>query len=297
MRVVIVEHFRSDNLLLVILFLNRSALAEVTNELEERQQRWSQIESLCGFQIMSQTSFGVGKDNGTRSRSGSAIAQALVNVANVAGVSSGRKISFSASPWKTILEDNTAMESKEDLPPTYSTATAKVGLPDDENKPSTPKKNSAGPEFDDFHSSCQDILPETEDVSFNMSDSHPSHQLGAEAMNGATNLVESKTSGKHPEHLVLSSGQLEEDDPAVNGTHSESPTGKSKKRLSWFGKRQDSTTESESSSAPENDDETKRKVRWLWRSAVRKSKAQRNPANKREDDAPVATSLEKLKSG
>lgn len=297
MRVVIVEHFRSDNLLLVILFLNRSALAEVTNELEERQQRWSQIESLCGFQIMSQTSFGVGKDNGTRSRSGSAIAQALVNVANVAGVSSGRKISSSASPWKTILEDNTAMESKEDLPPTYSTATAKVGLPDDENKPSTPKKNSAGPEFDDFHSSCQDILPETEDVSFNMSDSHPSHQLGAEAMNGATNLVESKTSGKHPEHLVLSSGQLEEDDPAVNGTHSESPTGKSKKRLSWFGKRQDSTTESESSSAPENDDETKRKVRWLWRSAVHKSKAQRNPANKREDDAPVATSLEKLKSG
>ena len=75
------------------------------------------------------------------------------------------------------------------------------------------------------------------------------------------------------------------------------PTGKSKKRLSWFGKRQDSTTESESSSAPENDDETKRKVRWLWRSAVRKSKAQRNPANKRDDDAPVATSLEKLKSG
>lgn len=275
----------------------RSALAEVTNELEERQQRWSQIESLCGFQIMSQTSFGIGKDNGTRSRSGSAIAQALVNVANVAGVSSGRKISSSASPWKTILEDNTAMESKEDLPPTYSTATAKVGLPDDENKPSTPKKNSAGPEFDDFHSSCQDILPETEDVSFNMSDSHPSHQLGAEAMNGATNLVESKTSGKHPEHLVLSFGQLEEDEPAVNGTHSESPTGKSKKRLSWFGKRQDSTTESESSSAPENDDETKRKVRWLWRSAVRKSKAQRSPANKREDDAPVATSLEKLKSG
>ena len=246
---------------------------------------------------MSQTSFGIGKDNGTRSRSGSVIAQALVNVANVAGVSSGRKISSSASPWKKILEGNTAMESKEDLPPTYSTATAHVGLLEDQNEPSTPKKNSAGTECDDFHSSCRDFTPETEDVSFILSDSHPSHQLGAEAMNSATNVVESKTPGKHPEHFGLSSGQFEEDELAVNGAQSESPTGKSKKRLSWFGKRQDSTTESESSSAPENDDETKRKVRWLWRSAVRKSKAQRNPANKREDDAPVATSLEKLKSG
>ena len=159
------------------------------------------------------------------------------------------------------------------------------------------KKNSAGPECDDVHNSFQDFTPETENVSLYTSDSHPSRQLGAEAMNDATNAVESKTSGKHPEDLVLSCGQLEEDEPAVNGALSESPTGKSKKRLSWFGKRQDSTTESESSSAPENDDETKRKVKWLWRSAVRKSKAQRNPANKREDDAPVATSLEKLKSG
>lgn len=244
---------------------------------------------------MSQTSFGIGKDNGTHSRSGSAIAQALVNVANVAGVSSGRKISSSASPWKTISEVNT--ESKEDLPPTYSTATGNVGLLDALNEPSAQKKNSAGPECDDVHNSFQDITPETENVSLYTSDSHPSHQIGAEAMNDATNAVESKTSGKHPEDLVLSCGQLEEDEPAVNGALSESPTGKSKKRLSWFGKRQDSTTESESSSAPENDDETKRKVKWLWRSAVRKSKAQRNPANKREDDAPVATSLEKLKSG
>ena len=277
------------------MFFDRSALAEVTNELEERQHRWSQIESLCGFQIMSQTSFGIGKDNGTRSRSGSAIAQALVNVANVAGVSSGRKISSSASPWKTISEVST--ESKEDLPPTYSTATGNVGLLDALNEPSAQKKNSAGPECDDVHNSFQHFTPETENVSLCTSDSHPSRQLGAEAMNDATNAVESKTSGKHPEDLVLSCGQLEEDEPAVNGALSESPTGKSKKRLSWFGKRQDSTTESESSSAPENDDETKRKVKWLWRSAVRKSKAQRNPANKREDDAPVATSLEKLKSG
>lgn len=285
-------HFKSDNILLILSFA-RSALAEVTNELEERQHRWSQIESLCGFQIMSQTSFGIGKDNGTRSRSGSAIAQALVNVANVAGVSSGRKISSSASPWKTISEVDTVIESKEDLPPTYSTATANIGLHDSKKEPSAEKKNSVGPECDD----CHDITLETENVSFNMSDSHPSHQLGAEAMNDATNTVESKTSGKHPEHLVLSCGQLEEDEPAVNGVLSESPTGKSKKRLSWFGKRQDSTTESESSSAPENDDETKRKVKWLWRSVVRKSKAQRHPASKTEGDAPMATSLEKLKSG
>lgn len=273
----------------------RSALAEVTNELEERQHRWSQIESLCGFQIMSQTSFGIGKSNGTHPRTGSAIAEALVNVANVAGVSSGRKISSSASPWKTMSEINTVVESKEDLPPRYSTVTANIGTLDAQKESSSDKKNSAVQEYKNLDSDQDDLTPETEIKSSNMSDSHPSRQLGAEAMGDAT--VESKDSGKPSEHLSLSCGQLEEDEPAVNGGLPESPTGKSRKRLSWFGKRQDSTTESESSSAPENEDETKRKVRWLWRSAVRKSKAQRNPASKTEDGTPKATSLEKLKSG
>ena len=241
---------------------------------------------------MSQTSFGIGKSNGTQSRTGSAIAEALVNVANVAGVSSGRKISSSASPWKTMSQVNTTIESKEDLPPTYSTVTAKVGSLDAEKESSAEKKNLADRDLDSDH---HENISETENMPFNVSDSHPSHQLGADAM--IDSKEESKHSGQPSEHLSLSCGQLEEDEPAVNGALSESPTGKSKKRLSWFGKRQDSTTESESSSAPENDEETKRKVRWLWRLAVRKSKVQRNPPSKTEDGTPMATSLEKLKSG
>ena len=271
----------------------RSALAEVTNELEERQHRWSQIESLCGFQIMSQTSFGIGKTNGAHPRTGSAIAEALVNVANVAGVSSGRKISSSASPWKTMSEINTAKGKKEDLPPTYSLVTTNVGSLDAQNESASGKKNLADQEYDD-HDSDHDARPETVIYSFSMADSHPSHQLGAEALGDAKG--ESNNSGKPSEHLTLSCAHLQEDESAVNGAP-ESPTGKSRKRLSWFGKRQDSTTESESSSAPENDDDNKRRVRWLWRSAIRKSKAQRNPASKTEDGTPVATSLEKLKSG
>lgn len=287
---------------MLIIFLNfeidRSALAEVTNELEERQHRWSQIESLCGFQIMSQTSFGIGKGNGTRPHTGSAIAQALVNVANVAGVSSGRKISSSASPWKTMSEINTVVGSKEDLPPTYSTVTANVGTLDDLKELSSDKKNLVCQQGNDAgDSNHYDVIPEsqTASASFDASGSHPSHQLGAEAMTDAT--VESEHSGKHSELLSVSCGKLEEDEPAVNCVLPESPTGKSRKRLSWFGKRQDSTTESESSSAAENEEDTKRKVKWLWRSAIRKSKAQKDPASKTEAGLPTASSLEKLKSG
>ena len=237
---------------------------------------------------MSQTSFGIGKSNGNHRRTGSAIAEALVNVANVAGVSSGRKISSSATPWKTISETDTATESKDDLPPTYSTVTANVGTLDVQKEPAVEKKNLGDQGCNDLDSNHHDLTPEKEATSYNMSNSHSSHQLGAGAMND---------SDKPSEHLSLSCGQLEEDEPAVNGVLPESPTVKSRKRLSWFGKRQDSITESESSSAPENEDETRRKVRWLWRLAVRKSKGQSNPVSKTEDGAPMATSLEKLKSG
>lgn len=277
----------------------RSALAEVTNELEERQHRWSQIESLCGFQIMSQTSFGIGKGSGSQTNSGSAIAEALVNVANVAGVSSGRKISSSASPWKAPSVPETGV-SKEDLPPTYSAVTANVGMHDLQKESSYDKANLTGQESDSggnrkdvTRHAEKDVVQMREKATFDTSKSHPSLHLGAQALiNGVT---ESEVSAKSLEQLSASCEKLEQDEPVLNGLP-DSPTGKSKKRLSWFGKRQDSTTESESSVA-ENDDETKRKVRWLWRSAVRKSKSQRNPTSKSDDSATMATSVEKLKSG
>ena len=276
----------------------RSALAEVTNELEERQQRWSQIESLCGFQIMSQTSFGIGKGNGTRPRTGSAIAQALVNVANVAGVSSGRKISSSASPWSALPEGTSQVESKEDLPPTYSAVTANLAAADVvSEKPPRDKKNSADLKCDGDN--CSDVeadVGKTTEIRCSDADNgHPSYQLGSTAM--VNGIAESENKDHSLEHLVSSCGVSVEEETALNGSSSSDyPAGKQKKRLSWFGKRQDSTTESESSAA-ENEEETRRKIRWLWRSAIRKSKAQRNAANKGDVGLLKAASMEKLKSG
>lgn len=277
----------------------RSALAEVTNELEERQHRWSQIESLCGFQIMSQTSFGIGKGTGSQTNSGSTIAEALVNVANVAGVSSGRKISSSASPWKSPSVPETA-DSKEDLPPTYSAATAYGSVHDVQKEPCNDIANLTGQENDSGGSTKgvtrhaeKDVVQMREKTSSDISKRHPSLHLGAQAM--IIGVTKSEVSAKSLEQLSASCGKLEQDEQISNGLP-DSPTGKSKKRLSWFGKRQDSTTESESSAA-ENDDEKRRKVRWLWRSAVRKSKSQRNPTIKSNNSATMATSLEKLKSG
>lgn len=277
----------------------RSALAEVTNELEERQHRWSQIESLCGFQIMSQTSFGIGKGNGMRPRTGSAIAQALVNVANVAGVSSGRKISFSASPWKALPEATSQAESKEDLPPTFSAVTANLAVADVvSEKPPRDKIKSADVKCDGDN--CSDVEADVgKKAEIRSSDAgcgHPSYQLGSTAM--VNGIAESENKDHSLEHLVSSSGASVEEETALNGSgSSDSPAGKQKKRLSWFGKRQDSTTESESSSAAENEEETRRKIRWLWRSAIRKSKAQRNAANKGDAGLLKAASMEKLKSG
>ena len=242
---------------------------------------------------MSQTSFGIAKGNGMRPRTGSAIAQALVNVANVAGVSSGRKISASASPWKALSETNIQEENKDDLPPTYSSVAANLAMDEvsNEEPPSGNKKNCNDLMCKDV---SETIVKETGIRPTEVESDHPSHQIGAVAM--ANSLAESENTDKSLERLLLCGPSLEEEPTVNGGILSESPTGKHKKRLSWFGKRQDSTTESESSSAAENEEETRRKVRWLWRSAVRKSKAQRNTASK-SDDLSNATSLEKLKSG
>lgn len=273
----------------------RSALADVTNELEERQHRWSQIEYLCGLQIMSQTSFGVG--SAMRDRSGSAIAQALVNVANVAGVSSGRKISASASPWTSSSHTTNVEESNEDLPPTYSIATADgrrekscaANLKDSVNL----SKQDNG--YSDCSGSSGTVVRASESLTSNPRSSHPKNCLGAEAV--VNGLAGSETTLVTLERSSSTSGHSAEEHPTANGNLSDSLSGKSKKRLSWFGKRQDSVTESESSSTNENEEEARRKIRWLWRSAVRKSKAQSSTTNKSDQEMISASSLEKLKSG
>lgn len=239
-----------------------------------------------------------------RDRSGSAIAQALVNVANVAGVSSGRKISASASPWTSSSDTTNVEESNEDLPPTYSIAIA--------NKPAATadgrrEKSCAANLKDSVNLSKQDngrsdcsgssgtVVRASDSLTSNPRSSHPKHCLGAEAM--VNGFAESETTLVTLERSSSTSGHSPDEHPTANGNLSDSLSGKSKKRLSWFGKRQDSATESESSSANENEEEARRKIRWLWRSAIRKSKAQSSTTNKSDQEMMSASSLEKLKSG
>ena len=251
---------------------------------------------------MSQTSFGVG--SAMRDRSGSAIAQALVNVANVAGVSSGRKISASASPWKSSLDTTDLKESDEDLPPTYSSATANIPVAAADrrreklcagNLKDSVNLSSQDYGCNDYGGSSETVVRASESVASDPRGSHPKHCLGAEAM--VNGFGESETTLVTLERSSSTSGHSLEEHPTANGNLSDSLSGKSKKRLSWFGKRQDSVTESESSSANENEEEARRKIRWLWRSAVRKSKAQSSTTNKSDQEMISASSLEKLKSG
>lgn len=68
-------------------FYNRSALAEVTNDLKERQHRWRQIEELCGFQIVNDGLLGQSLEIEDQSRR-SSIARALAVCANLGGIGS-----------------------------------------------------------------------------------------------------------------------------------------------------------------------------------------------------------------
>eukprot|EP00794_Sanderia_malayensis_P006879 gene6879-7654_t len=65
----------------------RSALAEVTNELQERQHRWRQIEELCGFQIVCDGLLSQSLEIEDQSRR-SSIARALAVCANLGGIGS-----------------------------------------------------------------------------------------------------------------------------------------------------------------------------------------------------------------
>ena len=72
---------------LAAFFVNRSALAEVTNDLQERQHRWRQIEELCGFQIAFDSHPGHAIELNEKVKR-SSVAEALAICANLGGMGS-----------------------------------------------------------------------------------------------------------------------------------------------------------------------------------------------------------------
>lgn len=66
---------------------NRKALAEVTNDMQERQHRWRQIEELCGFPIVCDGLLGYAVEFDETTRR-SSIAEALAICANLGGIGS-----------------------------------------------------------------------------------------------------------------------------------------------------------------------------------------------------------------
>ena len=228
---------------------------------------------------MSQNSFGI---TSTGTQNSSAIAQALVNVANVAGVSSGRKISSNARPCVASSAEN-SLHCDKDLPPTYSTVAANIAV------------NSGN---SNKHCDVQDVVQENVSqgvLSHNSNCSEIGIEDDQQTASCSAEKVELENTVKYTDHLSVPVGQVIDAEPINDGAAFESPTGKSKKRLSWFGKKQDSLSESESSSTTENDEETRKKIKWLWKSAVRKTKTERQPPSKADNSD--TTSLEKLKSG
>ena len=99
--------------------LNRNALAEVTNDLQERQHRWRQIEELCGFPIAFDGHLGhIPEVNENVRRS--SIAGALAICANLGGIGSlpdmnQQLVSDSSHEHvKYLLDSHTSTRSESD---------------------------------------------------------------------------------------------------------------------------------------------------------------------------------------
>jgi len=236
-------------------------LAEVTNELQERQHRWAQIESLCGFNIVSDIKPSTPGTSDGRERKTSNVAQAIANVANIGSVGSGRKLSDNTSPplvagaiAGTSMIDN-------DPPPTYSSVAV-------QNSP-----NLGG--------SRATSSTKAESLDPNSVSSKPQNDCEMALVN---RLIGGSVGSNGTNHLVLlnghnSDGLTNGNMDSFSGSKNSPPAGnKTKKRISWFGSsnKRDSWTIAEADSNGDTEEEKRRKkIKWLWRSAAIKSTAKR----------------------
>ena len=328
--------------------LHRAALADVTNELEERQQRWSQIESLCGLHIQVVSNHSLvsvaSQSTGVRARTNSSIAQALVGCANIGSVGSGRKLSSTKKPQlgasPPAVSVNPLTSSSGNLPPTYSMAVMEgedeavvtssvVGAENvaDTRLEPTKKDQSTSPlhrpEKPQSEQTASTLLETINYHAESLDGSGPSGSCNRKA-SGETLIRRSSSAAacsninshdgatttagsSHPRVLrpksdpgsrtvACKSTEVLTDSPRG------SPTGfKSKKRHSWFSKKiaTNEDSEAETFSTGSTDEESRRKkVKRLWKMAVRNSRSERrqngkNPL-KKDQQSPLS---EKLKAG
>lgn len=239
----------------------------MTNELQERQHRWAQIESLCGFNIVSDIK---PSTPGTSDRKTSNVAQAIANVANIGSVGSGRKLSDNNPPAAAAVAGTSLIDN--DPPPTYSSVAV-------QNSPNLGDSRQIGSTKADPNSVSSKTLCDMDEMAL------------VNSLNGGSIV----TNGS--KHLVLLNGH--DSDPLINGNldsfsgskHSP-PANKTKKRISWFGSssnKRDSWTIAESDSNGDTEEENRRKkIKWLWRSAALKSTAKRRKEQLQSENSSIS---------
>lgn len=207
------------------------------------------------------------------SGTGSAIAKALANCANIGSVGSGRKLS-GATPPKHLHN------KLEDLPPTYSSV-AVQNSPDlnlsraidstvvNSNGPvSVNARVHTGSKPDD----CQPCIVNGHDNTSDLSTNVSVGSVGS----GKTN-----ESNLELDPLTLINGNLD----SFSGSKHSPPGSKGKKKLNWFGKKSDSMHEVDLVNGAESEEEKRRKkIKWLWRSAALKSTARPKEQNGKHEN-------------
>lgn len=313
---------------------NRAALADVTNEMEERQQRWSQIESLCGLNIQEISNYSLGTVAGKsvpkRSRSNSVVAQALAGCANIGSIGSGRKLSSEKQPQLNISSSpsstSPASSSSRDMPPTYSTAvmesqnemlsdsllerTMKDQSTSPLHKPGTPQSDTTSQilETVDSHgepqtgSGANRIKKKNNEVVMRRSSSAIACVASDSAASGTSSSQRVLRPNSDPGSKVLDC--MSKDLCAVSPKGS--PNGsKSRRRQSWFSRKRTGSedvfdeTESIQSFGSLDEESRHKKMKRLWRMAINSSRVQRrqngkNVAGKKDQQAKLN---EKLKAG
>jgi hypothetical protein len=213
------------------------------------------------------------------SGTGSAIAQALANCANIGSVGSGRKLSGTIPPKH--------LQNKlEDLPPTYSSVAVQNTPNMNVSRATDSKVNSNGPVSARVHVTNKPVgKTDTEFTSKNISqpciiNGHNStndvHKYDASSSGSIGN---PKTNDSNQElDLPIINGNLD----SFSGSRHSPPGNKSKKKLTWFGKKHDSINDADLNGESE-EEKRRKKIKWLWRSAALKSTARPKEQNGKHD--------------
>lgn len=189
-------------------------------------------------------------------KTGSTVAKALANVANIGSVGSGRKLSDN----NTVAPAESAFDN--DPPPTYSSVAV---------------QNS--PNLNESRSVSKDSMDPISVSSNTQNDCEVDRLLQpCQLVNGRSSLINGTNlsvlvNGHDP---VIINGNM--DSFSTSKPHSPPPNKTSKKRMSWFGSKRDSwnSAEPDSNGAADTEEEKRRKkIKWLWRSAAFKSTAKR----------------------